>query len=157
MNKPKLWIRLYIELLDDPKIAMLPDNLYRLAVELWMLAGEVNKEGVIPGINDIAWRLRRQEDTTITCIDQLKKAGVIIERKDKLIMYGWKERQAPLTPRDRKRLQRWRDGVTNRDVEVTKVADNSDYIKREIKSKNRGRKDKNKTTTLLGRINDYIG
>ena len=82
-------------------------------------------------------------------IEQLKEAGVVIERKNKLIVHGWKDRQAPLSARDRKRLQRWRDGVTNRDVEVTKDADNSDYIKKEIKSKNRVRKDKKKTTTLF--------
>ena len=140
MNKPKLWIRLYIELLDDPKIAKLSDSLYRLAVELWLLAGEVNKEGEIPNIKDLAWRLRRQEDDSIALIDQLKEAGVVIERRKKLIVYGWKERQAPLTARDRKRIQRWRDGVTNRDTVVTKDTDNSDYIKKEIKSKKRGEK-----------------
>ena len=157
MNKPKLWIRLYIVQLDDPKVATLPDNLYRLAIELYLLAGEVNKDGLIPDIKHLAWRLRRQEDTTTALIEQLKEAGVVIERKNKLIVHGWKDRQAPLSARDRKRLQRWRDGVTNRDVEVTKDADNSDYIKKEIKSKNRVRKDKKKTTTLFGRINDYIG
>ena len=47
MKKRKLWIRLYIELLDDPKVATLPDNLYRLAIELDLLAGEVNKLSLI--------------------------------------------------------------------------------------------------------------
>jgi len=39
----KLWIKLYHEILDDPKMCKLSDRLYRRVMELFLLAGETNK------------------------------------------------------------------------------------------------------------------
>ena len=36
----KYWIKLYHEVLDDPKMARLPDRLYRRCIEVFLLAGK---------------------------------------------------------------------------------------------------------------------
>ena len=38
--KTRIWIKLYLEILDDPKMDLLPDWLWRRAIELFLLAGE---------------------------------------------------------------------------------------------------------------------
>lgn len=40
----KYWIKLYHEILHDPKMGRLPDNLWRRCIELFLLAGELGAE-----------------------------------------------------------------------------------------------------------------
>ena len=57
----KYWIKLYHEILDDPKMGRLPDALFRRAIEFFLIAGERGREGDLPPLADIAWRLRADE------------------------------------------------------------------------------------------------
>ena len=52
------WIKLYIQILDDPKMGALSDRLYRRAIEMFLMAGEIENKGHLPSEKDIAWRLR---------------------------------------------------------------------------------------------------
>ena len=52
------WIKLYHEILDDPKMGRLPDKLFRRVIELFLIAGETHENGKLPSIDDMAWRLR---------------------------------------------------------------------------------------------------
>ena len=38
----KFWIKLYHEILDDPKMGRMPDRLWRRTIELFLLAGELD-------------------------------------------------------------------------------------------------------------------
>lgn len=62
----KYWIKLYHEILDDPKMGKLPDNLWRRAIELFLLAGDLNQDGELLDTEGIAWKLR------ITCNETLQ-------------------------------------------------------------------------------------
>lgn len=62
----KYWIKLYHEILDDPKMGKLPDNLWRRAIELFLLAGDLNRGGELLDTEGIAWKLR------ITCNETLQ-------------------------------------------------------------------------------------
>ena len=43
----KYWIKLYYEILDDPKLGKLTDWLFRRAIELFLLAGENDNDGLL--------------------------------------------------------------------------------------------------------------
>ena len=53
-------IKLYVEMLDDPKVGLLPDAVKWRWVSSLLLAGELNEDGYLPDINDAAWRLHHQ-------------------------------------------------------------------------------------------------
>jgi hypothetical protein len=42
----RIWVKLYIEILDDPKMGRLTNHLWRRAVELFLLADKESVEGL---------------------------------------------------------------------------------------------------------------
>jgi hypothetical protein len=73
----KYWIKLYHEILDDPKMARLSDECWRRSVELFLLAGDHAKEGLLPAFADIAWRLRVDESTLLQNFQELQSFEII--------------------------------------------------------------------------------
>ena len=63
------WIKLYTEIIDDPKMGNLDDRLWRRTIELFLLAGRNGSGGTLPPIGDLAWSLR----TTPAEIDETLK------------------------------------------------------------------------------------
>jgi hypothetical protein len=61
----KYWIKLYHEILEDPKMGRLPDNLWRRVIELFLLAGELDNEGELLDTEGIAWKLRLSCNETL--------------------------------------------------------------------------------------------
>ena len=57
------WIKLYVEMLDDPKVGLLPDAVKWRWVSILLLAGELNEDGYLPDVNDMAWRLHTNVET----------------------------------------------------------------------------------------------
>ena len=70
------WIKLYHEVLDDPKMGQLPDRLWRRVVELFLIAGDYDQKGVLPEIADMAWRLRLTEDVLKADLDTIREHGI---------------------------------------------------------------------------------
>ena len=73
----KYWLKLYHEMLDDPKVARLPDSSYRRFIECLLLAGELDEDGYLPPIPDMGWRLRIAETTLSQDMSRLALAGVV--------------------------------------------------------------------------------
>ena len=73
----KFWIKLYIEMLDDPKMARLPNYLWRRAVEFFLLAGRQGEEGALPPVEEMAWSLRLSEDKLLEDLQRLAGVGVV--------------------------------------------------------------------------------
>lgn len=101
------WIKLYHEILDDPKMAVLPDRLWRRVIELFLMAGRLHKDGLLPDTNQIAWMLRMPTDDLILDLQQIALTG-IIERQ----VNGWKvvkfaKRQAAVPAKER--MEQMRD------------------------------------------------
>ncbi|MBE0699670.1 MAG: hypothetical protein IH586_22320 [Anaerolineaceae bacterium] len=103
------WIKLYHELLDDPKMALLPDRLWRRTIELFLLAGKVNKNGLLPETAEVAWMLRCKSDEIQLDMDQIAMAGIIYKVDDGWMVAKFEERQAPVPDKVRKQKQRERD------------------------------------------------
>ena len=106
------WMKFYYETMDDPKVARLPDNLWRRFFECCLLAGETHLDGRLPPIADIAWRLRVDEETLQTEFKQLAESGLLEHQVDHVldegnwIVLNFAKRQAPLSNSDRVRRHR---------------------------------------------------
>src|SRR5512137_1857578 len=73
----KFWIKLYMEILDDPKMGRLPDHLWRLAVELFLLAGKTGNDGQLPPVVEMAWALRADEGEMLEDLRSLSEVGIV--------------------------------------------------------------------------------
>lgn len=105
------WIKLYTEILDDPKMGRLPNHLWRRAVELFLLAGRTGTTGQLPSVEEMAWTLRSSEDEVRKGLMSLAEIGVVHEAEPgKWVVVNFVKRQAAMTDAERKRKQR--AGVT---------------------------------------------
>lgn len=71
------WIKLYHEILDDDKIGMLRTTLKWRFVECLLVAGERDKEGRLPELAKMAWRLRCDAEKLETDLNELGDAGLL--------------------------------------------------------------------------------
>jgi len=75
----KTWFRMYVEILNDPKVQRLTPPLFRTWVNLLAVAAQ--HDGVLPDGPDLAFLLRQDETTTRSHLAALEKAG-LIEKPD---------------------------------------------------------------------------
>lgn len=127
MAKSKsLWLRLYTEILNDPKVQRLPDSLFRAYINFLCIAKEYSDNGVLPPKKDIAFFLRCPENSVKKFCDGLKKVGLLDEENDSFIIHGWNNRQYDSdndpTANMRKRRQRERDKTPYVTDDVTDVS-----------------------------------
>lgn len=97
------WIKLYHEILDDPKMGQLPDRLWRRAIELFLMAGETNGAGYLPCLTDMAWKLRISEDALQGDLNELATEGIeIVEHlEDGWFVKSFAKRQAAMSSEER--------------------------------------------------------
>ena len=108
----RYWIKLWIETLDDPKVAILPDRLWRRWVEILLLAKTEGDEGVLPELRMMAWRLRRSEEEIESDLVELARPGLVEQRNGSWIIPNFAKRQAPTDGAERVRMHR-RYGARN--------------------------------------------
>jgi len=118
------WIKLYHEILDDPKMGRLSDRLWRRTVEMFLMAGRQGGDGELPSISDMAWTLRLSPDELQADLDELEKVGIIRQDDGDPFVVHFAERQAPDTPAERKRRQRERERHEQYDPSVTNPSRN---------------------------------
>jgi hypothetical protein len=91
----KFWIKLYIENIDDPKMARLPDALWRRLVELFLLAGRQGSDGGLPPLDEMAWSLRLSKEQLLADLQRLAEMGLLQPgRQDSWLVTNFQERQA---------------------------------------------------------------
>ena len=74
-NMADYWFKFYTEVIDDPKMGLLPDRLWRRFFELCALAKRANQDGRLPGVKDLAWMLRLPEDELAADLEGLGSRG----------------------------------------------------------------------------------
>lgn len=90
----KYWIKLYHEMLDDPRMGRLSDTIYRRAVECFLLAGDRNLGGELPTVADMSWRLRVPQDELAEQLEALELMGILQRKADgEWLVAGFKKRQ----------------------------------------------------------------
>jgi len=92
----KYWIKLYHEILHDRKMATLDDRLWRRVIECFLFAGEVDQEGYLPTVSDMAWILRINEEELETDLNALISLGILEHREGLYFVRNFKVRQDKL-------------------------------------------------------------
>ncbi|NIV31589.1 MAG: hypothetical protein GWN58_19515 [Anaerolineae bacterium] len=104
------WIKMYHEVLHDPKMGRLSDHLWRRFFELCLIAGEADNEGWLPPVGDMAWTLRTTPGDLETDLLLLLEYQLVTQDGDGVwFVTKFADRQAPLSDAERKRRQRERD------------------------------------------------
>jgi len=123
------WVKLYIEILDDPKMGRLAHNLWRRVIELILLAGRTGNDGALPPVEEMAWTLRLSRDRLLEDLHSLAEVGVVHEAQPGTwIVTNFASRQSPVPLEERVRMSRLRKAaVTKRYISdnVDAAADSS--------------------------------
>jgi len=122
------WIKLYLEILDDSKMAILPDRLWRRVIELFLAAGRYGSQGHLPETQQLAWLFRMNTDDLELDLKQIATTGIIQRNDNGWIVTKFAERQAPVSDAERQRQHRDRmqkhqyyDDVTNSSRNVMEI------------------------------------
>jgi len=70
------WIKLNPDILNDPKLGMLPNNVWRRCIELLLLAGE-RDDWELQRRRGIAWKLRLSANDLLRELEMLEEAGIL--------------------------------------------------------------------------------
>ena len=108
------WIKLYIELLDDPKVGMMPDWMFRRFIQFLLYAREYNQDGLLGPVSDLAWRLRSSEDDMLKALRPMSEIGIVAETPDGWLVVNFEKRQAPISSAER--IKEFRKRQSNDDV-----------------------------------------
>lgn len=100
------WIKLYMEILDDPKMGTLPDRVWRRIVELFLIAGRIQKDGHLPDTRQLAWILRMNPDDLEGDMMQIASTGIAIREVNGWFIPNFEKRQGPAPAAERKAQQR---------------------------------------------------
>lgn len=163
MSASMPWVKIYTEILDDPKMMDLSTSAKWRFVQFIALAGEFDMSGLLTdgdnpmSVKKIAWRLRETAETIQGDLDQLKAAGLMSESDGAICVVNFAARQGrPQSERqkqwrERKRIEREKDktapgsDVTPAPVQpVTDVTRDVTVTRRPRIEKNRVDKDKDK-------------
>lgn len=104
------WFRVYNTLVDDPKVRKLPDHLVASLLWLWCIAGE--NDGVLPPIDDVAFKLRCAPAKAAEVITKLCRAGLLDNDGGIFRPHNWGTRQYKTDttdPTGAKRAKEYRD------------------------------------------------
>ena len=111
----KYWIKLYHEVLDDAKMGRMPDRLWRRTIELFLLAGEHDRDGELPRLDDMAWRLRVEPQDLMQEIHALSKMGIVTIEGDELLVTNFAKRQGASSSAER--MKEFRKRSKDKDTE----------------------------------------
>lgn len=103
---PGYWLKLYTEILDDPKYHRLSDTAKLGMVELMVVAKKNGANGDLPTLDDICFYTRRAKEWWIPVIDELKSISFLVENGSNEKIRKFEERQAPADGAERTRMSR---------------------------------------------------
>jgi hypothetical protein len=107
------WLKLYYEILDDPKMGRLPDRLWRRVIECFLLAGKNGNSGSLPDVGAMAWALRMDEKKLEEELSQISKVGILEKIDGKWHVKNFIKRQAATPATERMSQMRLRNGYEN--------------------------------------------
>jgi hypothetical protein len=115
--RTRIWIRLYLEILDDAEFGMLPEFIKWRAVELFLVAGENGDDGLLPPVERLAWRLQLLEEKLEETLSALAQIGVVHETPQGWVVTNFKKRQySESYERVKRYRERYRNGQCNEEV-----------------------------------------
>jgi DnaD/phage-associated family protein len=98
----KYYIKLYIEILNDRKVAKLSLPLRWRMAECFLLAGQLDKKGLLPPVDEAAWLLRVGAEQLKQDWDALVDVEILdITGPDEYWVKNFAKRQAPISSAQR--------------------------------------------------------
>ena len=141
----KYWIKLWIEILSDDEMGVLPDNVWRRAVECFLMAGKIDAGGRLPPLRRMARITYRTVEDLEKELEHLINVGIIGKDDDGYFVVNFAKRQAPVSAARRVREHRRRQDVTKR------------YTGRnETVTKNGPEDRRTESTTTTTELGDYV-
>lgn len=136
----KYWIKLYHEILHDPKMGRLPDNLWRRCIELFLLAGELgcevveeDEKGVLPSTEEIAWHLRQSEQVLEAELVKLTEIGILTKIETGWLVTNFANRQKHVA--DAERMKQYRERKRKKELQSSDASD-TDVVTRSVTKRN---------------------
>ncbi len=80
------WMKLYVDLLDDPRMGTMSDSLFRYTILIFLIACKNGGSGGLPGYGTLAWLLRKKVKEIDEVIYCLLENEVIIQRDGRCIV-----------------------------------------------------------------------
>ena len=124
------WMKLWFDILIDPKMGTLPDRLWRRVIELFLLAGKNGSNGYLPDIKLMAWTLNITEKSLIRDLREIEKLGIVSSPDgQQWIVTNFAKRNAKID--GAKRVKDFRDRQRNNPSDADDNADdNADVTNR---------------------------
>lgn len=85
------WFRFYESALDDPKVQLLPPDLFKFWVNCLCLA--CRNGGVLPPFQSVSFSFRVPLSVVESSVSKLKDAGLLDERRGTFFPHNWNKRQ----------------------------------------------------------------
>ena len=100
------WLKLYTEILDDPKYFRLSDNAKLGMIELMIVAKKVDMDGLLPTIDDVSFYTRRNNEWWEPVYAELTEIKFLDLNDNGYFIRKFSERQAPVPATERSRQHR---------------------------------------------------
>ena len=114
------WMKLWFDILRDPKMGMLPDRLWRRVIELFLLAGQNGEDGLLPDVPTIAWQLNKPVSAIVTDLQKIAEVGIVQEiQEGEWIVTNFKKRNEPVDSTKRMKDFRQRERYEKSNADVT--------------------------------------
>jgi hypothetical protein len=121
------WLRLYVEIIDDPKMKKMSDKTFKIFIFLLCFARELDESGAInKPFCDIAWRIRIKEQALKDAANDLSKLGIISFNTQQIQFLNWCKFQYK-SDNVTERVQRFRkrsSNVTSNVIEQNRTEQN---------------------------------
>lgn len=85
------WFRMYEEVLDDPKVQLLPPVQFRMWVN--MLALTSRNDGSLPSVKDCSFAFRVTEDAVSQALAEFEDIGLMQRKGETFRPHNWDKRQ----------------------------------------------------------------
>jgi hypothetical protein len=155
MTRMTRWFRVYDGLVDDPKVQRLEPSIFKALINLWCLTSANN--GVLPPIDEIAFKLRMKSKKVQRILVALKAAGLFEDDETGTHPHNWEARQHKSDfedPTAAERVRRYRNRQRNDSVTppvTSRSAETEAETEAEGKTPSQGRMDS--TGEALSRLN----
>lgn len=115
------WFRVYVGLVDDPKVQRLPPPTFRALVNLWCLAAA--NGGRLPSLGDIAFKLRMSVAATRQLLALLIATKLLDQHDGGISPHNWGGRQFILGERQERPKTTSTDRVRRHRAKVKRVSE----------------------------------
>ena len=123
------YMKLYHDILRDPKMGRLSDSAFRRCIELFLLASEQpGRDGTLPEMSDISWLLRIEIEQLEDDLAELSEVGIIDFIEGIPFVKNFAKRQAKISDAEKQRA--YRERMRQNDTETLPERDDENTLEK---------------------------